>query len=1261
MLRKIFVFLFSLVLVLGLVSTLSVNAYSTDTWNQTDWSGGSGQTNWSDATKFLSSSQINISTAGQFTLAQQGGGTLNSWAQTYGGTGSDYASSIQQTSDGGYVVAGQTYSFSDTINGDAWVLKLDSSGAVTWQKTYGGTGGDYASSIQQTSDGGYIVAGYTYSFGDTINGDAWILKLDSSGAVTWQKTYGGTSDDEAYSIQPTSDGGYIVAGYTYSFGDTINGDAWILKLDSSGAVTWQKTYGGTSGDDYAYSVQPTSDGGYIVAGSTSSFGAGDYDVWVLKLDSSGIVTWQKTYGGAGGDYASSIQPTSEGGYIVAGYTNSFGAGGDDAWVLKLDSSGAVTWQKTYGGTGGDYASSIQQTSDGGYVVAGYTNSFGDIVNDDNWVLKLDSSGAVTWQKTYGGTGLNFIQQTSDGGYIAAGYTYSFGATINGDAWVLKLDSTGSIYSSCAIAVDSTASPASSAATPASSTATSADSTASPASSAATPVASSAQASKICPAFRQNDWSGGPGQINWSDKTKFNTSTHIDYYHVGHLYLTGTEAGYDPSGSLTSSIFDLGAAVTWGPLSYVGVTPAGTSISFEVSTDGGSTWQTAGPSDTFGPSSTIVYHVTLATTNSSATPDLTSISVPASGGSGSSGYYSSGNLTSSIYDTGQCYTIWGPLGYTATTPAQTTLSIDISTNGGSSWQTVTNFTDQTYGPAQTFQYRINLATTDSATTPVFNDISIPYAVFGNNCGAGDNPTPTPTPTPTLTPETSPSPLISPTPSFSPSSSPIASPSQSASPALSPSPSFKPSPSPICILAKDCGSPLICPDGSSYPAWNCNKGSCEVIRYFQYPCSTSKKCIPRPACLDAPRPCMIAEPIDGWCLPSPSPEFSSVPKCQPRPACLDAPRPCMVAEPIGGWCLPSPSPEFSFSPEISPTGTGGGGSSTSTVIAIISSIADGVRAITEIAKTAAGTITVASASAISLASASTTSISLLFGGESTSVGTTLFVAWQNLLFLIPAYRKRRKQWGIVYDSGNGSPVPGAIVKLLSLPDQHQMDKFITDSSGRFILLSERLLLGRSQAVKLEADKLGFVMDKNAHLLPGYETYHQEALLISQIKPGTNLAIPIKKEIPQELNVSKIKFLIRSYANQAALPLTSISAGMSLFTFGVNRSIPNLFVLGVTLTVLGLQIYLALTTKSATGKIVDRETQKPLQYAQVKLYDLAKQGLLTTTLTNYQGDYSFLVQKGSYQILASAVGYKPYLSRVINVEKEGLINQNLSMEKA
>ena len=368
------------------------------------------------------------------------------WAHVYGLTYADSASSIQQTSDGGYIIAGTGHQSNDATLIDYWIIKINSAGWITWQKSYGGSGDDIANSIQRTSDGGYIVAGYTYSFGAGVD-DIWILKLNASGDAIWQKTYGGTNADDAYSIQQTSDGGYIVAGSTASFG-AGSFDIWILKLNSTGNVIWQKTYGGTAGEG-AFSVRQTSDGGYIIAGDTVSFGKGASDIWILQLDSTGNIIWNNTYGGSGEDSVRSIQQTSDGGYIVAGSSTSFGAGNYDIWVLKLNSTGAIAWQKTYGGFSLDRAYSVRQTTDGDYIIAGYESSFGGSDNDI-WFLKLNPSGNVIWQKTFGGPGNEAgysTQQTADSGYILAGQTGSFGAG-GSDFFIIKLNPYGTMSSSC---------------------------------------------------------------------------------------------------------------------------------------------------------------------------------------------------------------------------------------------------------------------------------------------------------------------------------------------------------------------------------------------------------------------------------------------------------------------------------------------------------------------------------------------------------------------------------------------------------------------------------------------------------------------------------------------------------------------------------------------------------------------------------------------------------------------------------------------
>jgi hypothetical protein len=362
------------------------------------------------------------------------------WAKTYEVSNRDVrAQFIRQTSDEGFIVAGHQISLG-TDNWDILIMKLDAEGNLMWQKTYGGSSFDDPACVQETSDGGYVVAASTSSFSDDGNMDAWILKLDSEGNIVWQKTYGGPNQESAHSIRQTSDGGYIVAADTASL-DPGSSDAWVLKLDPEGNVVWQKAYGG-KGSDWVWAVQQTNDGGYILAGGYG-FSQYDYDLWVLKLGEKGNVEWQKTYGGALLDSAYSVQQTSDGGYIVAGWTDSFGASSGDAWVLKLDQDGNVQWQKRIGGNDYDIVYSVQETFDGGYILAGHSHLG---AGNDAWVLKLDGQGDIVWQKVFGGGDGDLAfsaQQTSDGGYVLAGATESFGAG-NGRAFVLKLDGNGDI-------------------------------------------------------------------------------------------------------------------------------------------------------------------------------------------------------------------------------------------------------------------------------------------------------------------------------------------------------------------------------------------------------------------------------------------------------------------------------------------------------------------------------------------------------------------------------------------------------------------------------------------------------------------------------------------------------------------------------------------------------------------------------------------------------------------------------------------------
>jgi hypothetical protein len=416
------------------------------------------------------------------------------WIKTYGGTGSEYMYSIQQTSDGGYIVAGETSSFG-AGNTDAWLLKLNADGVIEWQKAYGGAGSEYMYSIQQTSDGGYIVAGETNSSG-AGDSDAWLLKLNENGTVQWQKTYGGAGYDYFASVRQIGTE-YFVAGMTSSFGAGDN-DVWLLKINGDGIVTWQKTYGGT-GYDYASLFQQTSDGGYIVAGGTQSFGATWMDFWLLKLDGDLNVQWQNRYGGPLHDYLSSMKQVSDGGYILVGRTSSFGTNYTyDGWILKLTGNGNIEWQKTYGGAANDILISVEQTADGGYIAAGRTDSFGSGIGGA-WLLKLDATGVITWQRAYGGTrddSISSVQQKGDGGYVAAGHTGSFG-TGETDIWLMTLDESGSTIScpfegiSTAAGVDTTIAPIQTAVISDTTSVTGVDTT-------VVPVDSTTTSSEICP-------------------------------------------------------------------------------------------------------------------------------------------------------------------------------------------------------------------------------------------------------------------------------------------------------------------------------------------------------------------------------------------------------------------------------------------------------------------------------------------------------------------------------------------------------------------------------------------------------------------------------------------------------------------------------------------------------------------------------------------------------------------------------------------
>jgi hypothetical protein len=358
---------------------------------------------------------------------------VEEWNRTYGGQYGDGAWSLHDTDDGGYIFTGYTSSLGQSS--DLWLVKTDSQGYMQWNKTFVGSEEDVGYFVEQTADGGYIVTGCTKSYGMGEE-RLWLLKTDSNGSKEWDHTFGGfvsSSGDGGWAVDQTVDEGFIVTGYTTSEG-AGGKDLWLIRTDPAGNMQWEKIFGGPK-DDVGMSVVQTRDGGYIVAGRTASFRSGDDDIWLLKVDPQGGEQWNMTFGEQKDDVALQVIELKDG-YALTGRTESVDSGGNKAFLLKTDLHGKKLWERSYGQDSSGI--SLQQTDDGGFIIAGSMNS--PVTGKDAMLIKTDPNGKEQWIMPLGGPGKEIgtsVVESLDGGYVMAGITNSFGVGAE-DAWLVKV-------------------------------------------------------------------------------------------------------------------------------------------------------------------------------------------------------------------------------------------------------------------------------------------------------------------------------------------------------------------------------------------------------------------------------------------------------------------------------------------------------------------------------------------------------------------------------------------------------------------------------------------------------------------------------------------------------------------------------------------------------------------------------------------------------------------------------------------------------
>ncbi len=366
--------------------------------------------------------------------------TTTSFERVIGGLDRDRGVFVSPTSDGGYVAVGLTRSFGEGDD-DIYLVRIDATGSVLWTQTYGGPETDNGWSVHESA-GGLVIAGFTESFG-AGGFDCYLIRTDLEGEMQWSKTFGGEDNDRCWALLPTSDGGYVLVGETTSFGSGAE-DCYLIKTDASGNEVWSKTFGGEKGDR-CFSIAQADDGGFLLAGQTYSEGAGDRDVYLVKTDASGNEVWSKTFGGPASDVGHSVTRTAEGDFVVTGYTTSFAIAEDDPYLIKIDARGQTQWTRVIAMEGVNHTLTGEQAADGGFFLGGFSD-FGPNGANAALLVKTDGDGNLEWSRdlfvTTTGQSLGYtVRATSDGGSILTGHT-TVGSTGDLDLFMVKVDREG---------------------------------------------------------------------------------------------------------------------------------------------------------------------------------------------------------------------------------------------------------------------------------------------------------------------------------------------------------------------------------------------------------------------------------------------------------------------------------------------------------------------------------------------------------------------------------------------------------------------------------------------------------------------------------------------------------------------------------------------------------------------------------------------------------------------------------------------------